>query len=187
MPPGDVRTTWLGHAAFKFDCPAGMVVYVDPWLGNPRCPESLKQVGQAAAILVTHGHFDHIGDSVDIVKKTSAKMVCNFEISVWLESQGVRSAMGMNRGGTVNLDGIRITMVSSDHSSGISGDSGIVDGGTAAGFVVQFENDYKVYHAGDTNVFGEMRPIGELYAPDVALLPIGDYYTMSPTEAAIAV
>jgi L-ascorbate metabolism protein UlaG (beta-lactamase superfamily) len=187
MAQGDARITWLGHASFKLASPSGKVVYIDPWLGNPRCPENQKRVDRADGILVTHGHFDHLGDTTEIAKQTSAKVICNFEISVWLESKGVQNAVGMNKGGTVELDGIKVTMVSADHSSGIRDESGIVYGGEAGGFVVQFENGYKLYHAGDTNVFSDMRLIGDLYAPDLALLPIGGHFTMGPTEAAQAV
>jgi L-ascorbate metabolism protein UlaG (beta-lactamase superfamily) len=187
MAQGDVRITWLGHAAFKIQSAAGKVVYIDPWLGNPKCPDGEKQVQQADLLLVTHGHFDHLGDTVQIAQQTEAKVVCNFEISVWLEQQGVKSAIGMNKGGTLEFDGLRITMVSADHSSGISGDHGIVDGGSPNGYVLELENGFKLYHAGDTNVFGDMRLIGELYQPDLAMLPIGGFYTMSPREAAHAV
>src|SRR5687767_5115513 len=157
MAQGDVRITWLGHAAFKIQSAQGKIVYIDPWLGNPKCPDGEKQVQRADMLLVTHGHFDHLGDTVDIAQQTQAKVVCNFEISVWLESQGVKSAIGMNKGGTLQLDGLSITMVSADHSSGIKGEHGIVDGGSPNGFVLELENGYKIYHAGDTNVFGDMR------------------------------
>ena len=187
MAQGEVQITWLGHAAFKIRSPQGKVVYIDPWLSNPNCPDGEKNVRQADAILVTHGHFDHLGEAVDLAKSTSAPLACNWEISVWLESQGVTTAVGMNKGGTVDLNGIKATMVGADHSSGIKDGDRIVNGGDAAGFVVQLENGYKLYHAGDTNVFGDMRLIGELYSPDVALLPIGGHFTMSPREAAAAV
>jgi L-ascorbate metabolism protein UlaG (beta-lactamase superfamily) len=187
MAQGGAQITWLGHAAFRIRSPRGKVIYVDPWLDNPKCPEGEKSVEQADVVLVTHGHFDHLGNAVDIAKKTSAKVVCNFEISVWLGSQGLESAVGMNKGGTVDLDGIRVTMVHAEHSSGISDGDRIVDGGTAGGFVVELEDGLKLYHAGDTTVFGDMRLIGELYGPELALLPIGGFYTMGPREAATAV
>lgn len=187
MPAGGVKITWLGHASFKLVSPGGKVIYIDPWLGNPNCPADQTRVDSADGILVTHGHFDHLGDAVEIAAKTSAKVVSNWEISVFLEGKGVANAVGMNKGGTVDLDGIKATMVSADHSSGIKDGDRVVEGGSAGGFVVQFEDGYKVYHAGDTNVFGDMRLIGELYAPDVALLPIGGHFTMSPREAATAV
>jgi L-ascorbate metabolism protein UlaG (beta-lactamase superfamily) len=187
MPQGDVQITWLGHACFRIVSPQGKIIYIDPWFNSPTFPESEKNVDRADLVLVTHGHFDHIGSAPQIAQATSAQVISNFEISVWLESQGVKTAMGMNKGGTVDLDGIKVTMVSADHSSGISGEQGVVYGGTANGYVIELENGYKIYHAGDTNVFGDMRLIGELYSPDIAMLPIGGFYTMSPREAAQAV
>lgn len=187
MAQAAVQITWLGHAAFKVRTPRGKTIYIDPWLNNPNCPDGEKKVGQADAVLITHGHFDHLGEAVEIARQTGAPIACNWEISVWLESQGVESAMGMNKGGTIQIGDLKVTMVSADHSSGIKDGDRIVNGGEAAGFVVELENGYKLYHAGDTNVFGDMRLIGELYAPDVALLPIGGHFTMSPREAALAV
>ncbi len=185
MPQG-TSITWLGHAAFRIGTPTGKTIYIDPWLDNPRCPPELKQVDRADAILVTHGHFDHVGNTVDIAKKTSAQVVCIHEVSVYLGAQGVQNVIGMNKGGTVEVAGIRATMVSADHSSGLSGEHGIICGGASAGFVVELENGFKLYHAGDTNVMSDMRIIGELYRPDLALLPIGGHYTMAPREAAYA-
>ena len=186
----DTGLVWLGHATFLLETSGGKRVLIDPWiLGNPACPDSWKSPGGADLILVTHGHFDHAGEVPEMAKATSAKhVVCNPETVAWFEKKDVHGLVGMNKGGTVELEGLKVTMVSADHSCGITDDDGsIVYGGEACGFVIECENGFKVYHAGDTNVFGDMAIIGELYSPDVALLPIGDHYTMGPREAAKAV
>ncbi len=182
-----IRLTWLGHATFQAISPSGKVIMIDPWIQeNPACPDHLKSFDAIDIILVTHGHFDHIADVVPLAAKHDPVVYCNYETSVWLEGKGVKRAEGMNKGGTVTADGIQITMVGADHSCGILDDGKIVYGGEACGFVIRFENGYKIYHAGDTNVFGDMRLIGELYRPDLALIPIGGHYTMGPQEAALA-
>ncbi len=184
---GKVTVTWLGHASFHIVSPTGKVVLIDPWLDNPKCPPDRKSFDRVDLILVTHGHFDHLGNTVDLARQHAARVVVIYEISVWLESKGIRNVTGMNKGGTVDVDGIRVTMVPADHSSGIQDGDQIVYGGDPVGFVVQFENGVRIYHAGDTNVFGDMALIGKLYRPDVALLPIGGLFTMSPPEAAEAI
>ncbi len=182
-----IEITWLGHAAFRFRTSDGTTVFVDPWLTNPSAPEGAKDQDRADAVFVTHGHFDHVGDTLDLVKATGAKLFCIHEISVWAEAQGVSEPVGCNKGGTLEAPGgIRATMVDAVHSSGISGDQGIVPGGEAAGWVLEFPGGPTVYHAGDTMVFGDMALIGELFRPDIALLPIGGWYTMDPRQAAKA-
>jgi len=138
------------------------------------------------AMLCTHGHFDHIADAVEIGKQHNPKVVGIFELCGWLEKKGVKNTSPMNKGGTQAVGDIRVTMVHADHSCGIQDGEQIIYGGEACGFVIEFENGLKIYHAGDTAVFGDMQIIRELYAPDVALLPIGDHYVMSPREAAYA-
>lgn len=161
---------------------------IDPWLkDNPKCPQEFHDLAGIDLILVTHGHFDHMGSAGELAGRSGATVVSNFEIASYLEQQGTKNTVGMNKGGTVSVDGIQVTMVDAVHSSGISTPNGMVYGGEAAGFVLTLENGLTLYHAGDTNVFGDMQLIHTLYAPDVALLPIGGHFTMSPKEAAYAV
>lgn len=185
----DVTVQWLGHATFKIGTPGGKTLLIDPWVqGNPACPAALKTVGPLDAMLITHGHYDHIADAVAVAKQTGAVAIGCFEICQWLARKGVANRSDMNKGGTQTVAGVRVTMVHADHSCGITDDDGsIVYGGEAAGYVVELENGFRLYHAGDTAVFGDMRLIGELYRPDLALLPIGDRYVMSPREASSAI
>jgi L-ascorbate metabolism protein UlaG (beta-lactamase superfamily) len=182
------KLTWLGHSAFRITTPSGKVVIVDPWIqGNPACPEPFKKVEQVDIMLVTHGHFDHIADAVEIGKAHKPKIVAIYETAVWLESKGVPNTIGMNKGGTLNLGEIEVTMVNAIHSCGITDGDKIVYGGEAAGYIIRLPGGLNVYHSGDTTVFGDMKIIAELYSPEVAMLPIGDFYTMGPKEAAHAI
>ena len=182
-----VKITWLGHATFLFRTPGGKNVIVDPWvMGNPICPEDKKKLERIDTMLITHGHFDHIADAVALAREHKPSVVAVYETCAWLESKGVENLLPMNKGGTQRVGDIEVTMVHADHSCGILDDGKILYGGEAVGYVIRFENGLKVYHAGDTNVFGDMRIIGELYSPDIAMLPIGDLFTMSPREAAYA-
>jgi L-ascorbate metabolism protein UlaG (beta-lactamase superfamily) len=181
----DVQLTWLGHATFRFDSPGGKRVYVDPFLGNPKCPENEKQPERVDIIALTHGHSDHVGESVELISRFSATVVGQVELVGWLAGQGanVGEMPGTNKGGTREVDGIKFTMTHAHHSS--SGPNGEYLG-EAAGYVVEVENGTKLYFAGDTNVFTDMQLIGRIYEPDVAILPIGDHFTMGPKEASIA-
>ena len=160
---------------------------VDPWImGNPACPAKDRDVTRVDILLCTHGHGDHIGDAVEIVKKHNPKVVGIFELCSWLQKKGARQTAPMNKGGTQTVDDIKVTMVHADHSCGIQDGDEIIYGGEACGYVMEFSNGMKIYHAGDTGVFGDMQIIRELYAPDIVMLPIGDHYTMGPREAAYA-
>jgi L-ascorbate metabolism protein UlaG (beta-lactamase superfamily) len=150
------------------------------------CPEKEKTTKHVDLMLCTHGHFDHIGDAVEIAKKHSPKVVGIPELCGWMEKKGVKNIAAMNKGGTQAVEDVKVTMVHADHSCGITDGDQIVYGGEACGYVVEFSNGMKIYHAGDTNVFGDMKIIQELYRPDIAMIPIGDHYTMGPREAAYA-
>ena len=185
MQTNGVQITWLGHAAFKIVTPGGKVVLIDPWIiSNPLCPEELKTFEKVDLMLVSHGHFDHIADAVEIAKATKPTVAAIVELAGWLESKGVENTIGFNKGGTINVDNIKVSMTHAIHTAGVEDRS---YAGDAAGFVIEFENGFKLYHAGDTCAFSDMAIIGELHRPDVAMLPIGDFYTMGPREAALAV
>ena len=187
MTTHSIHTTWLGHSTFKIEI-NGKTILIDPWVtGNPACPASQKKFKKVDLMLCTHGHQDHIGDAVPIVREHQPKVIGIFELCQWLAKKGDKNISPMNKGGSQTVDGIKITMVHADHSCGIQDDDGsIIYGGEAVGYVLKFPNGTTLYHAGDTNVFGDMAIIRELYAPDYAMLPIGDLFTMSPVEVAYA-
>jgi L-ascorbate metabolism protein UlaG (beta-lactamase superfamily) len=185
--PGGTKITWLGHSTFLIETD-GKRILIDPWvMNNPACPDELKDVGDLDAMLITHGHFDHIGDAVDIAKSATPQTVAIPETATWLGSKGVENVVDMNKGGTVEVAGCRAHMVHAVHSCGITDGEKIVYGGEAAGYVLELPNGFKIYHSGDTAVFSDMALIGKLLDPDIALLPIGDHYTMGPRSAAEAI
>ena len=186
----DVSFTWIGHGTYKARSAKGKEILIDPWvMGNPAAPETLKTVDRCDLMLITHGHFDHIHDAVEIARRTKPTIVCSHEIGAWLQSKGIdgEKIVASNKGGTVDVDGIKVTLVHAEHTCGITEENGtIVYGGEACGLVIEFENGFQVYFAGDTDVFGDMALIAELANFDVAFLPIGDFYTMGPERAAKA-
>jgi L-ascorbate metabolism protein UlaG (beta-lactamase superfamily) len=182
------KLTWLGHATFKITTATGKTVLVDPWVeSNPMCPENLKAFDRIDTLLISHGHFDHIADAVDLAKKHRPQVVAIYETAAWMQSKGVTNTSPMNKGGTQKVGDLEVTMVNAIHSCGITDGDKIIYGGEASGFVIGLPGGLRVYHAGDTAVFGDMKLIADLYAPDVALLPIGDHFTMGPREAALAI
>jgi L-ascorbate metabolism protein UlaG (beta-lactamase superfamily) len=185
----DVALTWLGHGSYRIDSPGGKRIYFDPWLENPKCPESEREPERVDIMAISHGHGDHIGSAVEVGRRFSPSVVAVFELANWLEAQGVENAaaLGMNKGGTVEVEGIKFNMTHALHSSGMIEDGGrITYLGDAAGYVIEFENGTKVYAAGDTALFGDMQLIGRYLEPEVAILPIGDHFTMGPRQTAIA-
>lgn len=190
--PHGTTLTWLGHSTVVIGAPAGARILIDPWTyGNPACPAAAKDPGPLDLILITHAHDDHIGDAVRIARESGARVVAIGEVGQHLWQLGVPESqiVQMNRGGTVrfpDLD-VAITQTVAIHSSSTFVDGRIVALGEPCGYVVHLAGGFAIYHAGDTDVFSDLRLIAELHAPKVALLPIGDHYTMGPRGAALAV
>lgn len=192
--------TWYGHSCVELRTPGGKVILFDPWFGNPTSPKSHDQVPACDVMLVSHGHFDHIGsaprdidrsDALAIARRTRPSWPCIHELSLWLETQlgdaGVE-IIGMNKGGTVETRGLKVTMVHADHTAGdwSAGGEGPLYLGEPVGFVIELEDERRIYFAGDTDVFGDMDLIRRLHRPDLAFLPIGGHFTMGPAGAAEA-
>ena len=188
----DTTITWLGHAAVEVRSPGGKTILFDPWLTNPMSPRTPDQQQVLDLLLVTHGHGDHMGEAVPLASRLRPAWPCIHEMGLWLARRlpgGSDQVVGMNKGGTVEAAGLRVTMTGADHSAGDwnPGAESTLYLGEPAGFVVEMENGFRVYHAGDTQAFGDMAIIRELFRPDVALLPIGGHFTMDPRAAALAV
>ncbi len=183
----ETTLTWLGHAAFRLDTASGKRIYVDPFLtGNPKCPKSEQVPERADIIAVTHGHGDHVGDTVELSKTHGTTVVALVELAGWLGKHGVDESKlrAPNKGGTIDVDGVELTLTNAFHS-GSAPDGSYA--GEPSGIVIKTEDGKVVYFAGDTCVFGDMQLIGRIYEPDIAVIPIGDFYTMGPKEAAVAV
>ncbi len=183
-----VNITWLGHSTFRIETPEKKTFLIDPWVKqNPMCPENEKHQKKVDVLLCTHGHFDHIGDAVEICRELQPKVVGIYELATWLQKKGAKNVSPMNKGGTQEVEGVKITMTHAFHSCGIQEEDGsIIYGGEACGYVMKFSDGLTIYHAGDTAVFGDMKLICELYSPDIAMLPIGDHFTMGEKEAQMA-
>ncbi len=180
-----VQAFWLGHSAFKLISPGGTQILVDPFLSqNPTTPDEHKQQDDIDYILLTHGHADHVGDTIEIANRTGCEVVSNVELSALLKKHGLNEdlAVEFNKGGTIHYDDFSVTLVSANHSSSFKGEYA----GDPGGLVISFDDDITFYHLGDTNIFYDLELYGELYDPDVIAVPMGDYYTMGPEEAAMS-
>jgi L-ascorbate metabolism protein UlaG (beta-lactamase superfamily) len=186
--PEGLEITFLGHASFRIGTTTGKIIYMDAWLkDNPACPETLKTVERADLFLVTHGHTDHLDPELpEILKRTGAKLVAPAAVQQFLRKAGVEKIEMINVGGTIDVDGLKITATQAFHASNINTPEGPAYPHEPFGFVVEVAPGFRIYHAGDTGLFGDMALIGELYHPDVAMLPIGDRATMGPLQASYA-
>jgi L-ascorbate metabolism protein UlaG (beta-lactamase superfamily) len=181
-----MEITWLGHGTFLFRLSSGQVILMDPWTdGNPAYPKGYR-IERVDTICITHGHFDHIHDAIPLAHRFSPEMVAIFETCDWLQSKGVANTRPMNKGGSQKVGEVTVTMTHAVHSCGILDEGKIIYGGEAAGYVLRFADGRALYFAGDTNVFSDMHLIEQIYHPELAFLPIGDLFTMSPREAAVA-
>lgn len=183
------RITYLGHSTFSLTTPSGHVAIVDPWVKtNPRCPEALKNVPRLDVIFLTHMHGDHSGDLLALAKQHRPKIVTIFETYLWLASKGFENeGCPMGKGGSQEVGEFEVTMTHAFHSNSIDEDGVRLNAGEPAGYVIRMPGGFTIYHAGDTALFGDMKLIGELYKPELAMLPIGDRFTMGPREAACAI
>ena len=180
----NIKAWWLGHSAFRLESPNGQVIYIDPFLSqNPTTPDEYKQPDDIDYILLTHGHDDHVGDTLDLAEKTGCKVVSQVELSRLLKKHGLNDdqAVEFNKGGSLHYDDFSVTMVNANHSSSFQGEYA----GEAAGLVISFEDDICFYHMGDTNIFTDLEFYAGMYEPHVVAAPMGDYYTMGPQEAAL--
>jgi L-ascorbate metabolism protein UlaG (beta-lactamase superfamily) len=183
--------TWYGHACWQVTTPGGKTILFDPWFGNPLCPRPATDVDRCDLLLVSHGHADHFGDALLVGSRTRPAWPCIHEMSLWLGRNYAHKdgLIGMNKGGTVEAAGLKVSMVRAEHSSGdfYAGAESPIYLGEPVGFVVELEDGFRFYFAGDTDLFGDMRLIGERHRPSLALLPIGGHFTMDPIAAAHAV
>jgi len=183
-----MQITWYGHSAFRLDF-AGKAVLIDPFFtGNPAfVSDKAAAIRNVAHIVLTHGHGDHVGDTLVIAKANGATVTTNYDLCMWLAAQGLEKFNPMNTGGTTDLGGFTVTMVRADHSSGDIKDGMPIYLGNPCGVIIKAANEPTVYHMGDTDVFGDMALIAELHQPKIAMVPVGDRFTMGPKTAAFAV
>jgi len=180
--------TWCGHSAVRLILADEREIWIDPWLkDNPTCPAALKEPARCDLVVITHGHADHVGDVGALIKRFNPPVVANYDLCSALQHHlGAGRYLGMNTGGTQEVEGIRISMTRAYHSSAVETAGGPVYGGMPNGVVIEAAHLASVYHAGDTDVFGDMALIARLFRPRIAMLPIGDLYTMGAAGAALA-
>lgn len=187
--PHGLEITFIGHASFRVKTPAGKIVYIDAWLQqNPAAPDELKQVDEADLFLVTHGHGDHLdADLIEIAKRTGARVVAPAAVSQYLRKQGFDQLEMVQNGGTIDVAGIKITMTQAYHAAHINTPEGPAHPHETVGFVAEVAPGFRIYHAGDTGIFGDMQLIGDIYHPQISMIPIGDRATMGPLQASHAI
>jgi L-ascorbate metabolism protein UlaG (beta-lactamase superfamily) len=181
------KITWLGHATFEFQFATGEVLLLDPWIeGQPKYPKDHK-IERVDAIAVSHGHSDHVASVIPLAEKFAPKQIVGMvEVAGFFQKKGVKNTVGINKGGSVDLGFVKLTMTHALHSSSLSDGDNSLYGGEAAGFLLTLPDGRRAYFAGDTCVFSDMSLIAEIYQPEVALLPIGGFYTMDPLQASYA-
>ena len=177
--------TWFEHSAFEVTTRAGKVILIDPWLTNPKAPKTIS-FSHVEAILVTHGHFDHVGEAFDLAKKYNATLVACYELTEIAKKKGVQKVQPLQPSGSVRIEDALITAVPAVHASSYADGDNVLYAGVAMGYVIALDGSATLYHAGDTGVFSDMGLIAELYSPQIAMLPLGGTFTMKPAEAAIA-
>ena len=186
----NIKIKYIGHSTFLITTQSGKKIIIDPWLNdNPSSSEDVGTIGEINYILITHGHFDHVGDTLDIIKNNpNSTTIANFEIGQWLEKKGGVNISPMSHGGTQYFEDFKVSMVNAVHGSGISdaNSENLVYGGIASGLILKFNDDFSIYHAGDTSIFGDMSLISDIYKPDLCMIPIGDHFTMGVEEAVYA-
>jgi L-ascorbate metabolism protein UlaG (beta-lactamase superfamily) len=181
-----MKIIWLGHSTFELGFETGEVLLTDPWIeGNPFYPKGyeLKRVD---AIALSHAHFDHSDGVIPVAKKFSPKLVAIYETATYFEKKGVKNTIPMNKGGTVDLGFVKLTMTNALHSCSIKDGDNVLYGGEAAGYILTMKDGRKAYFAGDTALFGDMALMGDFFGPELAFLPVGDHFTMGPEQAAQA-
>ena len=183
-----MRIVWFGHSTFRLEFGASIVL-IDPFFtGNPAFTgDRDAAVAGATHILVTHGHGDHVGDTLEVAAATGATVITNYDLCMWLASRGLATFDPMNTGGTTQQEGFSVTLVRADHSAAMIEAGVTVPLGSPNGVIVRAPGEPTVYHMGDTDIFGDMALIQELYAPDVLIVPVGDRFTMGAESAALAV
>ncbi len=191
MSKNDITLTWLGHSTIHIETPEGKQILIDPWIDeNPGFPEDASKPDRLDGMVLSHGHFDHADDAVELANEFQPQVVAIFEVATWLENNGAENVVPMNEGGTFRSEELEVdfTAVHAQHSSCVVHEDGSLGpGGDPLGWVIDFSSGKTVYFTGDTNVFGDMELISNLYEPDLAVLPIGDHFTMGPREAAKAI